>query len=52
MGYSPWGRREWDTTERLAPIFIARCGFSRCGGRAPEIWGHGLKRATLISECL
>ena len=33
VGYSPWGHREWDTTERLSPaeLLLQSAGSRACG---------------------
>ena len=43
MGYSPWGHKEWDRTERLLFYFhrIGQLnGFSRIKMRMPTIYIH------------
>ena len=33
MGYSPWGRKEWDMTEQSTAHLRKQCGLADCAGR-------------------
>ena len=45
MGYSPWGRKESDTTERLT--LSPRCNFPLCQGAR----GAGLSTIKAFPSC-
>ena len=49
MGYSPWGRKESDTTEATQHSIASLSGGLAQGESGAQPWGHGQERGAVLA---